>query len=1703
MPYGKGFRIGVVALSISSLLYTNMVAAGVLASSISHKVSSSDSSHAHNGINSDEVNHTLLPASNGKPKAPEVKTAKSVLAKQIQSVTHASLHAGKQDAVLSNAFNFKSLYGMSVDPRTGMLSFQYTVGHIIGNSGFGPNLTLKLLYSQSSRANAYGLADGWSVNLTHYDPTSHMVSLSNGGSFRITDISSTGLLYLQYAKLDVLHVYKGSDTDPYYLKLVFKDGHLEYLNNAGYLTQIQSPRGDAISFDYDTSTGGHVLTAIHDGEGHQIEVKHVGSDVELLSQGDEGQMLTTTLSVRNGRVMKITLPDPQAKVTFDYGHHYGKQLIDAIHYPTGGWDSFSYTQLLGPVIHGQVSSRTYAVRSHTSHPNPGTSPEDLTTTYAYNVIPGHNYLARGANVPYSSTDDLLFLAPQDYRYGTQVSNGKTTIQYEYNKFHLLMDQQTLSSAGTLLQDATQCYATNASGGKVCGEDRVSQSITDLPAFYTLPVEQRVTYYTPGSSSLMQVNHQPFSRPLTGDSRTVVTQKSYDDQGNVLSALDASGRYSIASYNGANKNGFITEKASKVLYPTKPTLNGTWQGVKLKSALAPAPIKTTYHYLHLPPLKSGPKANLSLEDLVQESYLDAAGNWHVFREKANHYYGQDSAGLLRARQGDAQNYALLSQATVSEPQDPHHLDRLSSQAQGYHYSQASQISFYGKSYDVLEKQTQTHHHTTPNQLRADKPVTTTNYVSRYTGHKLLVKDANGNESAFIYDALGRKVQAIANVGSSLEATKTYAYHMGVNNNKVIVTAANGYQSKVVYDGLGRELAKYVERLDANGKAIPNEWDEVSSNTYDRYGNKVSSTSYDTNGQGQTLSLTIYYQYDSQNRPTVVSYPDGAAKVTVYDDGHNRTISYTLGSNGIAIENPHRTLPCRIGNTYYQATIKNFMVTDYNNMTDKKHPHGKEIASYLIASNPAGTDAKGNALYDTALKQALTENEAYLARGMVLDPTWLPSWIEQVIQNKAYYSKSSKTYDGFGRAIAIEDVNGNVTQQVFDAKGHLTHKILPNGNTQVMGYDVAGKLVQIGVIMNGNRKNLGKRYYNASGYLVWEEDRLHNKHQYQHDASGHVTQITTPNVQVIHQQYDGMNKLIKRSVKGDKAGLYTTTWAYDAKTGKVIQRVDATGTTDFSYYPNGKLKTINHTTENSKPGQVQPAYSLSYTYTLAGNPKSITDATGKTTEYHYNTLGQLEVVMSEGKPIISYQYDHYSRLSTQSYPGHIKTVYGYDDYNGLASLTHEQTNKTITAYTYTYNQDGTICTRTRTDATGQQAKETYTYDKNNNLVGYQCQGGLCPQDQRHNTINSQRYTFDEANNIQSIQSSLTTPQGKVIQNTTTYHYSPQLPTRLVSYQNSNQDYGNSPTLVYDKDGNMIQDDQYHLITYDRLGRTQAIHNAGQDTPIVTYLYNGDNVQIGEQATKQSPLYFIYGQGQLLNSQQNNTQTRYLYAGKQRIAKQANGTTTDYLTDQGNSVIHLIQTDKDNQPKIIGSYVYSPYGIESTIDQDKKAQSQKLFGFDGQLTDPHTGWQFLGKGYRAYNPLLHRFMSHDSMSPFDKGGTNGYVFANNNPIMKFDPSGHVPKWLSPILPHTTGGWVGFALAGAVGLVAGGLVSAFAADLLSGAADIATASLIGGMSNIVGQYVGHGIDTHRWRMNAKEARHLSVAFGMVLARWGLSQQD
>ena len=76
------------------------------------------------------------------------------------------------------------------------------------------------------------------------------------------------------------------------------------------------------------------------------------------------------------------------------------------------------------------------------------------------------------------------------------------------------------------------------------------------------------------------------------------------------------------------------------------------------------------------------------------------------------------------------------------------------------------------------------------------------------------------------------------------------------------------------------------------------------------------------------------------------------------------------------------------------------------------------------------------------------------------------------------------------------------------------------------------------------------------------------------------------------------------------------------------------------------------------------------------------------------------------------------------------------------------------------------------------------------------------------------------------------------------------------------------------------------------------------------------------------------------------------------------------------------------------YTPYGHHRG--------QQGLLGFNGEAPDPMTGHYLLGNGHRAYNPVLMRFNSPDTLSPFGKGGLNPYCYCLGDPVNRVDPNG-----------------------------------------------------------------------------------------------------
>ena len=104
-----------------------------------------------------------------------------------------------------------------------------------------------------------------------------------------------------------------------------------------------------------------------------------------------------------------------------------------------------------------------------------------------------------------------------------------------------------------------------------------------------------------------------------------------------------------------------------------------------------------------------------------------------------------------------------------------------------------------------------------------------------------------------------------------------------------------------------------------------------------------------------------------------------------------------------------------------------------------------------------------------------------------------------------------------------------------------------------------------------------------------------------------------------------------------------------------------------------------------------------------------------------------------------------------------------------------------------------------------------------------------------------------------------------------------------------------------------------------------------------------------------------------------------------------------DTGDSVVRV------NTQAQTESVTYNVYGLHSHSEVPPQRPA-----FNGHLLVSNL--YLLGNGYRAYNSVLMRFQSPDSLSPFTVGGLNCYAYCTGDPINYADPSGHGRRPRSP---------------------------------------------------------------------------------------------
>jgi RHS repeat-associated protein len=175
---------------------------------------------------------------------------------------------------------------------------------------------------------------------------------------------------------------------------------------------------------------------------------------------------------------------------------------------------------------------------------------------------------------------------------------------------------------------------------------------------------------------------------------------------------------------------------------------------------------------------------------------------------------------------------------------------------------------------------------------------------------------------------------------------------------------------------------------------------------------------------------------------------------------------------------------------------------------------------------------------------------------------------------------------------------------------------------------------------------------------------------------------------------------------------------------------------------------------------------------------------------------------------------------------------------------------------------------------------------------------------------------------------------------------------------------------------------------------------------YHYDALDQLIGHTPANEAQLQRFYCKSRLATEIQGALRHSIVQHGDLLLAQQRSAgdarDTTLLATDQQRSVLQIL---KGTQPPL--AIAYSPYGHRCTENG-----LLSLLGFNGERPDPVTGYYLLGNGYRAFTPVLMRFNSPDSLSPFGQGGLNPYAYCLGDPVNFSDSSGQSPVLKKAIL-------------------------------------------------------------------------------------------
>ncbi len=587
-----------------------------------------------------------------------------------------------------------------------------------------------------------------------------------------------------------------------------------------------------------------------------------------------------------------------------------------------------------------------------------------------------------------------------------------------------------------------------------------------------------------------------------------------------------------------------------------------------------------------------------------------------------------------------------------------------------------------------------------------------------------------------------------------------------------------------------------------------------------------------------------------------------------------------------------------------------------------------------------------IYDDAgnLKSVLEGNSIYTEYDYNLAGN--PSAIYKGREN-ARKKKSIQTlsYDPWGNVTGEKDGNQNETNFILDDWGRITEIHTPEGGVEKYTYDYAGNITSTTDARGGTITYC----YNSMGQVCEIIDQEGNKEYFYYDEEGRQETHIDRNGTLERTLYNRDNHLMYQRAE-DKKGK-----------NPVVNR--------YLYYPDGTLKEaigggIAYHYKYTEHGLLKSKSSnrkqlLDYVYDKNRNISKLTDVTGKSTVYTYNSMNYLEQVKKEtGEVLASYQYTLAGQMESLRYGNGVCTKYQYkEDGNPKSLITVTPQGKVLLNYNYAYDGNGNCIKKS-----GEEYQNEYSYDQMNRLKEASYNGRW------------ENYTYDQTGNRIKKE----TAKGVEL-------YTYNIKNQLTSLKTE----AGLTCFHYDTQGNLLKETGIgkKCYSYDTLNRLNSVRT---DNFLQKNYYDGEKLRY---ETEENGVIsrFIFNQGELSVEETNDNNICYIYGNNRVISSESTGKDTGYhIQDEVGSTLFIL----DREHNIQKTYCYDAFG---KVLKESGSILNSLT-YTGQMYDKATRQYYLRA--RFYNPAIGRFLQEDI---YRGDGLNLYAYCANNPVMYYDPSGY----------------------------------------------------------------------------------------------------